>query len=157
MDAPLRQKCIKENVVGELHVVLHADGTVVFSTTRDLFIKKCNTLISSFRENRLELNFGKSSFMIIHPMNVCLSICLSACMPVYMSIWLYACLYVYLSVCLSACLYVYLPVCLSICLSACMPVYMSICLYACLPVYMSICLYACLYVEGYSFCIHKIV
>ena len=56
-------------MTGELHVVLHADGTVVFSTTRRLFIKKWNTLISTFRENRLELNFGKSSFMIIHPMN----------------------------------------------------------------------------------------
>ena len=41
----------------------------MFIVGHDAPIKKWNTLISSFRENRLELNFGKSSFMIIHPMN----------------------------------------------------------------------------------------
>ena len=74
----LRQKCIAENILGEvhmllhaddtvvssttgeLHMLLHADGTVVFSTTYELFINKCNTLISLYKENRLELNFKKS-------------------------------------------------------------------------------------------------
>ena len=63
----LRQKCISENLLGELHILLHADDTVLFSTSRELFVNKCNTLISSFRENRLELNLKKSAFMIINP------------------------------------------------------------------------------------------
>ena len=48
-------------------MLLHADDTVVFSTTYQLFINKCNTLISLYKENRLELNFKKSGFMIINP------------------------------------------------------------------------------------------
>ena len=63
----LRQKCISENILGELHMLLHADDTAVFSTTYELFINKCNILITSYKENRLELNFKKSSFMIINP------------------------------------------------------------------------------------------
>ena len=63
----VREKCIPETLLGDLHMLLHADDTVVFSTSRELFIKKCNILISSYKENRLELNLKKSSFMIINP------------------------------------------------------------------------------------------
>ena len=44
-----------------IHIMLlHADDTVVFSTSPELFITKCNTLLSSFNANRLELNLKKS-------------------------------------------------------------------------------------------------
>ena len=36
----LRSKCIEENLLGELHTLLHADDTVVFSTSQDLFVIK---------------------------------------------------------------------------------------------------------------------
>ena len=48
---------------------MYTDDTVVFSTTYKLFINKCNTLISLYKENHLELNFKKSGFMIINPKN----------------------------------------------------------------------------------------
>ena len=63
----VKEKCLPENMLGELHMLLHADDTVIFSTSRKKFIKKCNVLLTAFHENRLELNLSKSSFMIINP------------------------------------------------------------------------------------------
>ena len=54
-------------MLGELHMLLNADDTVIFSTSSKNFIKKCNVLLSAFHENRLELNLSESSFMIINP------------------------------------------------------------------------------------------
>ena len=66
--AHLRTKCIEEKIIGSLHVLLHADDTVVISTNRELFVKKCNTLISAFTVKKLTLNISKSGFMVINPL-----------------------------------------------------------------------------------------
>ena len=63
----LRKRCIKEDLIGELHMLLHADDTVILSLQRNLFITKCNILISLFHEKRLGLNLGKSGFLVINP------------------------------------------------------------------------------------------
>ena len=81
-------------------------------------------------------------------LSACLPVCLSACLHASLSVCLSACLHVclsaclpvYLSVCLSACLPVYLSACLHVCVSACLPVYIPLYLSVCLPVYMSLCL-----------------
>ena len=39
----MREKCINENIIGSLHILLHADDIVVLSTCRNQFIYKCNT------------------------------------------------------------------------------------------------------------------
>ena len=63
----MREKCINENIIGSLHILLHADDTVVLSTSRNQFIYKCNTLINEFTLKKLSLNLSKSGFMIISP------------------------------------------------------------------------------------------
>ena len=65
----LREKCIDENVIGNLHILLHADDTVILSTNRELFTTKCNTLITALTEKKLSLNIKKSGFMVITPQN----------------------------------------------------------------------------------------
>ena len=65
----VRSKCIKEQVIGFLHILLHADDTAVLSTTRFLFIKKCNTLIAAFKQKKVSLNMKKSGFLVINPSN----------------------------------------------------------------------------------------
>lgn len=61
----LKEKCVNELLLNNLHALLHADDTLVFSFDRDLFIAKCNILIDSFHEKKLQLNLKKSSYMII--------------------------------------------------------------------------------------------
>ena len=63
----VRDKCIKEPVIGLLHILLHADDTAVLSTSRDLFIKKCNVLLSAFKVKKVSLNLKKSGFLVINP------------------------------------------------------------------------------------------
>ena len=63
----LRDLCINEIIIGDLHMLLHADDTVVLSMHRDLFIKKCNSLVKLFNDKRLQLNMKKSGFMVINP------------------------------------------------------------------------------------------
>ena len=65
----LREKCIAENVLGALHILLHADDTVVISTTRELFISKCNILLAEFNEKKMSINVKKSGFMVINSTN----------------------------------------------------------------------------------------
>ena len=36
----MHEKCTRENIIGTLHILLHADDTVILSTDRSLFIKK---------------------------------------------------------------------------------------------------------------------
>ena len=62
----LKQKCVNEFLIGNLHSLLHADDTLVFSLQRNLFIEKCNVLIDTFHEKKLILNLKKSAFMIIN-------------------------------------------------------------------------------------------
>ena len=44
----VREKCVAENIIGVLDLLLHADDTIVLSTERNLFIEKCNILIEAF-------------------------------------------------------------------------------------------------------------
>ena len=67
--AVLREKCVEETIIENLHILLHADDTIVLSTKRDLFIEKCNILIAAFTAKKLSLNIGKSGFMVINPSN----------------------------------------------------------------------------------------
>ncbi len=102
--------------------------------------------------------------------SACLSICLSACLPIYLSAiclpalyhpvclsaQFHICLCVYLPICISVCLHVwlsaYLPVCLSafcllVCLSACLPIWLScmpVCIFARPPIFLSAHLLVCL-------------
>ena len=58
---------VAEPVLNLIHCLLHADDTVVISTDRELFIKKCNTMLKYFKDNSMSLNFPKSSYLIINP------------------------------------------------------------------------------------------
>ena len=49
---------------------MHADDTIILSTSRKQFIDKCNNMALYFKENRLSLNIGKSGYMIIGKGNV---------------------------------------------------------------------------------------
>ena len=52
-----------------MHVLLHANDTLILSTERSLFIKKCNFMLDYFAENRLKLNLRKSSYLFINGKN----------------------------------------------------------------------------------------
>ena len=55
-----------ESFLGSLHCLLHADDTAILSTSRDLFVKKCNHMLVYFQENSLSLNLSKSGYLIIN-------------------------------------------------------------------------------------------
>ena len=63
----LETHCVAEPLLNMIHCLLHADDTVIVSTDRELFIKKCNTMLKYFKDNSMSLNFPKSSYMIINP------------------------------------------------------------------------------------------
>ena len=62
----LEDECIHEPLINIMHCLLHADDTAIISTSRELFIIKCNKMLVYFRENCLTLNLKKSSYMIIN-------------------------------------------------------------------------------------------
>ena len=62
--------CIDETVIGNLHILLHADDTVLLGTERSSFVSKCNNLINTFTVKRMSLNIGKSGFMIINSSDI---------------------------------------------------------------------------------------
>ena len=64
--ANLKEKCINEFLLNNLHILLHADDTLIFSFEHNLFIIKCNVLIDSFHDKKLQLNLKKSCYMIVH-------------------------------------------------------------------------------------------
>ena len=45
-----RAKCLDKNVIGDLHILLHGDDTIILSTNRELFITKCNILTAALTE-----------------------------------------------------------------------------------------------------------
>ena len=63
----LEEKCSVEAFLNDIHVLIHADDTIILSTSRDLFIHKCNETIDFFSQNKLNLNIDKSCFLIINP------------------------------------------------------------------------------------------
>ena len=62
----LETHCIQEPIISVVHCLLHADDTVIISTNRETFIRKCNLMLKYFDDNRLSLNLSKSKYMIIN-------------------------------------------------------------------------------------------
>ena len=60
---------MSEPLLEVMHVLLHADDTLIISTNRLLFVQKCNYMVDYFHENELRLNLGKSSYLIINGKN----------------------------------------------------------------------------------------
>ena len=63
----LDEKCSIENFLQDIHALIHADDTIILSTSRETFIQKCNEATKFFQENKLSLNIDKSCFLIINP------------------------------------------------------------------------------------------
>ena len=49
-----------------MHVLSHTDGTLIVSTSRLLFKKKCSIMVDYFMENKLRLNLDMSCYLIIN-------------------------------------------------------------------------------------------
>ena len=63
----LKEKCINEFIINNLHCLLHADDTLIMSLDFTLFVHKCNVLVKCFKEKKLSLNISKSAYMAISP------------------------------------------------------------------------------------------
>ena len=63
----LKQKCVNELIIDNLHCLLHADDTLVMSLDFALFVHKCEVLVERFSEKKLLLNISKSAYMAINP------------------------------------------------------------------------------------------
>ena len=63
------EKCLGEEVIELLHILFPND-TVILSTNRLFFIKKCNVLLAAFKLNKVSLNLGKSGFLVINPQSI---------------------------------------------------------------------------------------
>ena len=66
----LETHCIQEPIINIIHCLLHADDTVVISTDRETFIRKCNLMLKYFDDNKLSLNLSKSKYMIINAKDI---------------------------------------------------------------------------------------
>ena len=62
----LKDKCVNEFLITNLHSLLNTDDTLIFSFARQLFIDKCNILIDTFHDKKLQLNLKKSLYMIFN-------------------------------------------------------------------------------------------
>ena len=60
-------RCSDEPLLGCLNVLLHADDTLVLSTSKEKFIHKCNLVFEFFENENLSLNMSKSGYMIFNP------------------------------------------------------------------------------------------
>ena len=49
----LESKCSIEGFLQDIHVLIHADDTIILSTSRTQFIQKCNETINFFSKNKL--------------------------------------------------------------------------------------------------------
>ena len=63
----LESKCSVEIFLRDIHALIHADDTIILSTSRENFIFKCNESVRFFQSNKLNLNIDKSAFLIINP------------------------------------------------------------------------------------------
>ena len=63
----LERKCSIETLIHTIHALIHADDTIILSTSREKFIYKCNETVHFFQSNKLNLNIDKSAFLIINP------------------------------------------------------------------------------------------
>ena len=62
----LKEKCAAEPIINDLHCLLHTDDTLLSSTNRDLFVKKCDILIDLFLAKKMSINYNKSGYMVIN-------------------------------------------------------------------------------------------
>ena len=62
----LKENCLIEPIIRDLHCLLHADDTLVVSTNRELFTRKCNLLIEVIKNKKMSLNYKKSGYLIIN-------------------------------------------------------------------------------------------
>ena len=62
----LKENCLIEPILNDLHSLLHADDTIILSTNRELFIHKCNVLVDIIKEKKMSLNYKKSGYFIIN-------------------------------------------------------------------------------------------
>ena len=62
----VRNRYVNEALIEAIHVLLHADDTLIVNTDRLLFKKKCNIMLDYFMENKLRLNLGKSGYLLIN-------------------------------------------------------------------------------------------
>ena len=67
--AHLGSKCSVEEILGAIHALIHADDTIILSTERSAFIKKCNETVAFFNVHKLNLNLAKSCYLVINPSN----------------------------------------------------------------------------------------
>ena len=63
----LEENCSREALLNDIHTLIHANDTIILSTSRNKFIHKCNELVTFLDENHLNLNIGKSGYFIINP------------------------------------------------------------------------------------------
>ena len=49
----IRIRCVSEPLLEVMHVLLHADDTLIISINRLLFVQKCNRMVDYFHENEL--------------------------------------------------------------------------------------------------------
>ena len=63
----LDDKCSLDDLLNNIHVLIHADDTIILSTERSKFIDKCNEVVRYFHEHQLKLNLGKSAYLVINP------------------------------------------------------------------------------------------
>ena len=66
----LDNKCSLEELLADIHTLIHADDTIILSTDRNNFIKKCNEVVYFFHTNGLSLNLDKSAYLIINPKDI---------------------------------------------------------------------------------------
>ena len=62
----LKENCLVEPILHDLHCLLHADDTLILSTSREQFIHKCNVLVDTIKEKKMSLNYKKSGYLIIN-------------------------------------------------------------------------------------------
>ena len=62
----LEERCEPDEILNNIHTLIHADDTIVISTNRKQFIDKCNLTIRFFYENKLKMNKGKLWFTVIN-------------------------------------------------------------------------------------------
>ena len=66
----IKEKGAAEPIISDLHCLLHADDTLLSSTNRDLFVKKCDILIDLFLAKKMSINCKKTCYMVINGMQV---------------------------------------------------------------------------------------
>ena len=52
-----------------IHALIHADDTIIISTNREMFIKKWEAAVQFFNDSKLNLNIGKSGYLIMSVLN----------------------------------------------------------------------------------------